>query len=265
LTEPEHIAPLRQTILELAVRGKLTHGESTDEPASALLARIQAEKAKAGKAESLPPVKTSEQPFDLPEEWEWVRFSELGTLERGKSKHRPRNAPFLYENGKYPFVQTGDVAQSGGHIKKYSTMYGEQGLAQSRMWEKGTLCITIAANIAETGILEFDACFPDSVVGFVPHPLIGNVDYFQYVIKVAKSQLESYAPATAQKNINLGILQKLLIPLPPGGEIKRIVAKVEQLLGRCDALEAKLRSAREERVRLTAAVLAGVGNGSGVK
>ena len=82
-------------------------------------------------------------------------------------------------------------------------MYSEEGLAQSRMWKKGTLCITIAANITETGILEFDACFPDSVVGFVPSPIIGEADYFQYFIKVAKSRLESYAPATAQKNINL--------------------------------------------------------------
>jgi type I restriction enzyme S subunit len=164
----------------------------------------------------------------------------------------------LYENGKYPFVQTGDVSQSKGRITAYSTMYSEEGLAQSRMWPKGTLCITIAANIAETGILEFDSCFPDSIVGFIPSVLIGEPDYFQYFIKVAKERLESYAPATAQKNINLGILQKLLIPLPPTNEIKRIVAKVEALMGGCDELEAKLRHAQAQRARLTAAVLAGV-------
>lgn len=255
---PEHVAPLRQSILELAVRGKLTRREAGDESAGELLKRISEEKEDKGKP--LPVIKDSAKPFDLPEGWEWARFPEIGELGRGKSKHRPRNAPFLFEDGKYPFVQTGDVAQSGGHIRKYSTMYSEQGLAQSRMWNKGTLCITIAANIAETGILEFDACFPDSVVGFVPSSIIGDAEYFQYFIKVAKSQLESYAPATAQKNINLGILQDLLIPLPPLAELKRIVKRVEQLLSLCDALEARLQSAEEERGRLVAAVMAGVGS-----
>jgi type I restriction enzyme S subunit len=267
-SDPAHVAPLRQAILELAVQGKLTRQDPKDEPASELLKRIKTEKERLVEAGKIPerdplsPIRESEKPFELPKGWEWARFAELGELERGRSRHRPRNAPFLYEDGKYPFVQTGNVAQSQGRITTYSAMYGERGLAQSHMWEKGTLCITIAANIAETGILEFDACFPDSVVGFVPSHLLGTADYFQYFVKVAKSKLESYAPATAQKNINLGILRKLLIPLPPANEIKRIVSRVEQLMSLCDALEAKLKAAQVERERLVEAVVAEIAAGA---
>ena len=98
--------------------------------------------------------------------WENELLGNLGTLGRGISKHRPRNAPELL-GGIYPLIQTGDVANSDLYIKKYNSTYSELGLKQSKMWEKGTLCITIAANIAKTSILEFDSCFPDSVVGFI--------------------------------------------------------------------------------------------------
>lgn len=91
---------------------------------------------------------------------------QLGTFGRGVSKYRPRNAPELL-NGPYPLIQTGDIANSELYIKNYNNTYSEVGLKQSKMWDKGTLCITIAANIAKTAILQFDACFPDSVVGFI--------------------------------------------------------------------------------------------------
>ena len=93
-------------------------------------------------------------------------LSELGELGRGVSKHRPRNDAKLL-GGLYPLVQTGDVAGADLYIKSYNNTYSELGLKQSKMWNKGTLCITIAANIAKTAILNFDACFPDSVVGLM--------------------------------------------------------------------------------------------------
>ena len=112
-------------------------------------------------------------------------------------------------------VQTGDVSKADPVITTYTGLYNETGLSQSRLWPKGTLCITIAANIAETGILGFDSCFPDSVVGFIPHDSSINVGYFDYFIRTAKDHLEEFAPSTAQKNINLEILGNLLVPLPP--------------------------------------------------
>jgi type I restriction enzyme, S subunit len=107
------------------------------------------------------------KPEENPKGFDVFELGEIGTLDRGRSKNRPRNAPELYGD-KYPFIQTGDIANAGSYIKTYQQTYSELGLKQSKMWKTGTLCITIAANIAKTAILTFDACFPNSVVGFVP-------------------------------------------------------------------------------------------------
>ena len=89
-------------------------------------------------------------------EWELVTLDKLGTVSRGKSKHRPRNDKILF-GGKYPFIQTADVKAAELYINEYSNTYSEKGLEQSKLWPAGTLCITIAANIADTAILGVDA------------------------------------------------------------------------------------------------------------
>ncbi len=152
-------------------------------------------------------------PIKNPSHYELVKLSELGTLDRGISKNRPRNASELF-GGSYPFIQTGDVANSNGYILGYEQTYSEIGLRQSKLWPKGTLCITIAANIAKTAILTLDACFPDSVVGFIPGEKT-NTEYVQHWLSFMQKQLEDNAPESAQKNINLEILRNLTIPLPP--------------------------------------------------
>ncbi len=129
---------------------------------------------------------------------DFVPLATLGDLGRGKSKHRPRNDAALFENGKYPFIQTGEVKAAPKHITCYSKMYGDFGLQQSKLWPKGTLCITIAANIAETAFLGIDACFPDSVVGFTPYEHI-LPEYVRYFIESQKQRLWAFAPATAKK------------------------------------------------------------------
>ena len=152
------------------------------------------------------PVKNEKGLKELP-------FEEMGLLERGISKHRPRNAPELL-GGLYPLIQTGNVANSGGWITNYKSTYSEIGLKQSKLWPKGTLCITIAANIAKTGILTFDACFPDSIVGFTPHKEKSNSVFVMYWIGFLQKILEDNAPESAQKNINLEILRNLKIICP---------------------------------------------------
>ena len=151
--------------------------------------------------------------------WEIVNFESVGQLDRGKSKHRPRNDPILL-GGDHPLIQTGDVANSGGYITKHKSTYSDIGLNQSRKWPAGTLCITIAANIANTGILEFDACFPDSVVGFTPNEFV-TVEYVQAWLGFLQKIIEDAAPESAQKNINLAILRELKIPLPDIEEQKK--------------------------------------------
>ncbi len=220
-SRPEQIQQLRRTILNLCVRGRLIPQDPNDESAAELIKHIQTEmsrlvkEGKAKKATAMPPIDSANAPFALPQGWSWARFPELGIFGRGKSKHRPRNDRSLFDNGSHLLVQTGDVARSNGIIDTYTNKYNDAGLAQSWQWPKGTLCITIAANIADSGILSFDACFPDSVVGFIPASLFPNAKYFEYFVRTAKADLLKFAPATAQKNINLEILNSVLIPLPP--------------------------------------------------
>ena len=253
---PDQITTLRQTILNLAVRGKLVPQDPNDEPASQLLRKIALGRSGAiKKSKLLPPINYAEAPYDLPAGWAWARFPEVGLFGRGKSKHRPRNDPALYEDGTYPFIQTGDVARSGGSIESYSNLYNDVGLAQSAMWPAGTLCITIAANIADSGVLKFDACFPDSIVGLIVHDSLEDARFFEYFLRTAKADLHEFAPSTAQKNINLGILKEVLIPLPPLAEQHRIVAKVDELMALCDRLEASLSIGEETQGRLLESVL----------
>lgn len=152
-------------------------------------------------------------PVTNPKGWKTELLGSVGTLDRGKSRHRPRDAAELY-GGSYPFIQTGDVANSDGRIKQYKTTYSELGLSQSRLWPVGTLCITIAANIAKTGVLEFGSCFPDSVVGFLPGDQV-KTEYVQAWLGFLQPMLEAKAPQAAQKNINLEILRGLPIPMSP--------------------------------------------------
>lgn len=162
------------------------------------------------------------EPYKLSNGWKWLKLSEVGELNRGKSKHRPRNDSKLF-GGNYPFIQTGDVAKAGKYVTSYKQTLSEFGLLQSRMFNKGTLCITIAANIADTALLGFDSCFPDSVVGFnTKHNYISN-EYVHYYITTIKEELEHYAPATAQKNINLKVLNEVLVPIPPEEEYLKII------------------------------------------
>ncbi|MFA3918489.1 restriction endonuclease subunit S [Ruegeria hyattellae] len=256
----DQIKGIRQAIFDLAVRGKLVEQYPNDEPASALLERVseEVERLNSGgrKAKSKATNQNSEEfPFDLPRGWAWTTFPKVGKFGRGKSKHRPRNDPKLFSDGIYPMVQTGDVARSQGRVNTFSAKYNDCGLQQSMVWPSGTLCITIAANIADSGILQFDACFPDSVVGLVPASEFESAVYFEFFVRTAKSNLLEFAPATAQKNINLGILEAVKIPLPPLAEQKRIVAKVDELMGICDQLEASLSAAETKRARLLEATL----------
>jgi type I restriction enzyme, S subunit len=262
----ENVAELRKAILQLAVMGKLVPQDPNDEPASELLRAIELEKqrlmeeGKIKQPKLLSEFKLDEVPYDLPIGWKWVRLGNVGAFERGRSKHRPRNDQRLFIDGIYPFVQTGDVSKAKStnyEITSCSSYYNDFGLSQSRLWAKGTLCITIAANIAETGFLGIDACIPDSVVAFlsINNALSRLVKFF---IDVVKQDLERFAPSTAQKNINLGIINDLIFPLPPLAEQQRIVAKIDRLMALCDELEKQIDAATDKRTELLNALMAQV-------
>jgi len=164
--------------------------------------------------------------------WKPAKLNELGFVGRGKSRHRPRNAAFLY-GGRYPFFQTGDIKAANFHLTEYSQTYSEDGLAQSKLWKPGTLCITIAANIAESAILGIEGCFPDSVVGFVADSDKADVRFIKYYMDTLKLQMQSISRGTTQDNLSL---DKLLTfdfhapPLPVQRRIAGILSAYDELM-----------------------------------
>jgi type I restriction enzyme S subunit len=165
-------------------------------------------------------------------------LEEISTIfGRGKSRHRPRNEPTLY-GGEYPFIQTGDIRNADHFIKEYTQTYSEAGLAQSKLWPKGTICITIAANIAETGILDFDACFPDSVIGVVTNPKEADIDYVEYLLQSYIVRIQAMGKGSAQANINMGTFENERFPFPTVTEQKKIVGKLNSLSEETQHLEA---------------------------
>ena len=283
-TAAQQIQQYRQSLLKNAFNGALTkewrskHADTLPSE-NELLAQIQTareqhhaqqladwqtavsqweQNGKEGKKPSKPKAPTQAVKFeenfaDLPSGWIWGKLSDLGELARGKSKHRPRNDKKLF-GGKYPFIQTGEVRAANRIIKKYEQTYSEFGLEQSKLWQKGTLCITIAANIAETAFLGFDACFPDSIVGFSASKAV-LPEYIELFIKSARTKIESYAPATAQKNINLNTLENLIVPYCSLAEQAQIVAILESKLTACDQLADELAKQLKKAELLKQAVL----------
>ncbi len=169
---------------------------------------------------------------DLKLGWSYKKLDELGFVGRGRSRHRPRNHPSLY-GGPYPFFQTGDVKAAEFYLSDYSQTYNEKGLAQSKLWEPGTLCITIAANIAESAILKIKGCFPDNIVGFVADPDKADVRFVKYAIDTMKLRMQSISRGTTQDNLSLDKLLTfdfLTPPLPTQRKIAAILSAYDDLI-----------------------------------
>ncbi|MCZ8036355.1 MAG: N-6 DNA methylase [Novosphingobium sp.] len=167
-------------------------------------------------------------------EWPLAPLEELCLIQRGKFSHRPRNEPRFY-GGEYPFIQTGDVVKAGGGKVNFTQTLNEDGLAVSKLFKPPVVLVTIAANIGDTALLDYPACFPDSVVGLTP---VEDVDaaYLELMMRTQKEHLDRIAPQAAQKNINIEILKTLSLPRPDIETQKAIVAEIEaeQALVNCN-------------------------------
>lgn len=161
--------------------------------------------------------------------WDTLSLNDLGVFSRGKSKHRPRNDKKLFENGSYPLIQTGDVKKSNLYISNHSNCYNDFGLSQSKLWDKGTLCITIAANIAETGILKYPMCFPDSVVGFTAYKDKSSELFMHYIFSYIKECISKTVSGSIQDNINIEYLSELRFKIPPKNYQDKIVNVLKTL------------------------------------
>ncbi|MEI3639722.1 restriction endonuclease subunit S [Lactococcus cremoris] len=160
------------------------------------------------------------------DDWEQRKLEELGNLNRGKSKHRPRNDSRLF-GGEYPFIQTGDVAKAPLFLTEYSQTYSEFGIQQSKLWDIGTLLITIAANIADTTILGIKAAFPDSVIGFESTSC--DVVFIKNYIDIQSDLLKRKAETSSQANLNLAKLKEMNLNIPKLKEQQKIGSFFKQL------------------------------------
>ena len=207
------------------------------------------------------PLKHSGLPWlgEIPAHWEVRRMKHAARIHRGKFTHRPRNDPTLYD-GPYPFIQTGAVAQATKFITGFKQTLNEKGLAASKLFPSGTLVMTIAANIGDVAVLTFDACFPDSIVGFTPSTEVDR-DYLYLAFLCMKPELLSEAPVNTQGNLNVERIGAMAIPLPSRTEQHRITRQVDCETGAfAEAiyrLQCEIALLREYRTRLAAEVVTG--------
>ncbi len=182
----------------------------------------------------------------IPEDWDVLSLGKITSIQRGKFSARPRNDPKYY-GGDFPFIQTGDVRRSGGLITSFTQTLNNDGLLVSRLFPKGTLFFTIAANIGDVGIAVFEASCPDSLVAIVPGAAVEKV-WLLYELAHRKESFERLASPGAQLNLSLEKLRPYLIPVPTRPEQRAIAAAlrdVDALLGALDLLVAKKRDLKQ--------------------
>ena len=257
-TRPAHIQQLRQTILNLAVRGQLLPQDPNDEPASELLKRIQAEKArlvKEGrirKEQLVPSLEADEMPFELPNGWRWLRVGEIGFTQTGTTPSS--NNPEYFGNY-IPFVKPADL--TGNFINYSGEGISKEGVVHSRLIPKNSvLMVCIGSSIGKVNVNDRNVCCNqqiNTVTPYIEHltrftSFALKADYFQKLIL-------ANAGMGTLPIISKGKWEILPIPLSPLAEQYRIVAKVEELLALCDRLEAQLTTAQTENRLLLEAIL----------
>jgi len=192
----------------------------------------------------------------LPEGWSEIALEDLANVERGKFSARPRNDPKFY-NGTTPFVQTGDVSSSDTYLREYTQTLNDEGVKVSKIFPKGTILVTIAANIGDSAIAEFDVACPDSVVGIQCYQEKSNNIWLKFKIDTIKKNLDNEAGKNAQKNINLQLLKPLKIltpPLPEQEKIAAILSTWDKAISTTDAL---LANSRQQKKALMQQLLTG--------
>jgi len=183
----------------------------------------------------------------IPSDWEVKTLGDIALIKRGKFTPRPRNNP-IYYGGNIPFVQTGDVTKSNGKIVHYTQTLNEEGLAVSSLFKKGTILMTIAANIGYTGILQIDMACPDSLVAIDGLGKTDN-DFLNFYFSFKREKLEELATTGAQMNLNIERLSPFKIPLPPTITEQTLIATAlsdtDALISSFEKLIAKKRNIKQ--------------------
>ncbi|WP_224653187.1 restriction endonuclease subunit S [Pectobacterium versatile] len=196
---------------------------------------------------------------EVPEHWSIKSYRYACLIYRGKFGHRPRNDPSLYD-GKYPFIQTGDIARAAKFIETYSQSLNEKGKSVSQLFPNGTLVMAIAANIGDTAILGFEAYAPDSVVGFKPYSGL-HLEFLRYSFMAALPALEQTSTQSTQANLNIDRIGAVKGAFPPLKEQLDIINHIDDKLYNYDLIEDRANLAiqllQERRTALISAAVTG--------
>ena len=230
------------------------------EQRSALISRtvtrgLPPEAAQATGLDPNPPMKNSGVAWlgEVPAHWTVKPVKFLTQIVRGQFTHRPRNDPSLYD-GAYPFVQTGDIARAKRYVTEYSQTLNDLGLAVSKQFPEGTLVMTIAANIGDMAVINFPACFPDSIVGFIPTARV-DIDFLYYLFLAMKRELLATATLNTQLNLNVERIAAIDAVQPPVNEQRKIADYLDKACGEIDSLLLKVETAITRLTEYRAALI----------
>lgn len=266
LDRPEAVDALEQTILQLAVRGLLVPQDPQDEPASELLKNIRAEKDKLildGKIKRdklLPPIAEDEQPFALPQGWEWVVIETLADVGTGTTPSRD-NAAF-FAAGAIPWVTSGEtgkpfIAATAQHVT-------ELALAQTSLtvYPVGTLIVAMygqGKTRGQVSELQIEATTNQACAAIVlVEPSSAHRSFIKLVFEKSYDEMRELSAGGAQPNLNVGKIKSTLMPLPPLAEQSRIVTRVAQLRRLCADLRQRLTASQSTQAHLAEALVENV-------
>ena len=244
---------LRQKILDLAIRGKLVPQDPNDEPASVLLERIRAEKEqliKEGKIKRSKKYAASDTshyenvPFEVPENWEWIKLGECGDVITGMTPSKDNK---LYYGGKIPFYKPTDLEQ-GEYTLYSSDTLSTLGFSQCRQLPCNSILVTcIGATIGKTGIIKSRGACNQQINAIVPYCFL-NYQYLYYVCvsNYMQTEIRDNSSSTTLPILNKSKFSELMIPLPPLNEQFRIIGAVKDILLEIENLDRERHNLRNQ-------------------
>lgn len=259
-TTEHSINQLKQTVLQLAVMGKLVSQDPNDEPASELLKKIAVKRAKLvseGKIKNLkplPPILEDEIPLELPSGWEYVQFGTVAVIERGGSP-RPIKSYLTSEPDGLNWIKIGDTEQGGKYITSTHEKIRKEGLSKTRMVYPGDFLLTNSMSFGRPYITKIEGCIHDGWLRINPPSTIDK-DYL-YLLLSSPYIIDTFKKSAAGAvvlNLNADKVREVVILIPPIEEQHRIVAKVDELMALCDTLNASINTIQITQLHLADAI-----------
>ena len=235
---------LRKSVLQSAIQGKLTEQLATDDKVEDLLQAIKEEKEllikekKIKKQKPLPEITEEEIPFAIPENWKWVRLGEIGKIIGGGT---PKTTNLEYwQNGKIAWITPADMKNIKGKYiscgKKNITLLGLE-KSSAQLLPKGSILFSSRAPIGYVAIAREEVSTNQGFKSIVPFSLNLSL-YLYYVLLGMVDIIKKLGTGTTFKEVSGSVVEKILVPLPPLAEQKRIVEKLDNVLANIDELKA---------------------------